>query len=71
MRHQVRRQNEDALVILELAQKDGNESVPLNARIISLSKEDICFVEQHDSFPPLSEFQDLCEPLFDMIRVSS
>jgi len=47
------RQDQDSLVVLELPQENGNDSVSGQVGVVSSGQEDVCFVEQEDAAPGL------------------
>lgn len=49
--HSISSKDHDALEILQLAEKDGHQSVVVEVLPFTTFKKDICFVKEEDSFP--------------------
>ena len=69
--HPVRRQDHDALEVLELAQEDGDEGVVREVVLGARFEENVGFVEEQDGFPAGDEVKDLREPVFEFLRVET
>jgi len=47
----VRGEEHDALEVLEVPEKDGDERVPDNVSWASFGKKDVCFIQEQDGIP--------------------
>ena len=61
-------QEEDALVVLEHAQEDGDEFVTLEVMRAALFEEDVRFVEQEDGVPFRAHLQHVRQRGLDAVR---
>jgi hypothetical protein len=71
LRYQVRGENQDALIILELAQEDRHKCIPCDVAAVPLGQEYICFVEQYDCLPLVCQFEHLREFRVDIVELRS
>lgn len=62
----VGRQQQYALVVLNFAEKDGYNRVPLDARNGALGQENVGLVEEENSLPVASELENVRQPLMDL-----
>ena len=69
--HSVRRQDHDALEVLELPEEDGDEGVVLQVVLGARFEEDVGFVEEEDGFPAGDQVEDLREADFEFFGVET
>lgn len=67
----VGRQKQDALEILELAQKDTNQCVARDFMQISLLEKHIGLVEEEDGAPGVADVEDLLQLRLQVSRVGA
>lgn len=65
----VRREEEDALVILEQAEEGGDERVAVDVVQGALLEEDVGLIEEEDGFPDGRDIEDARELLLEIARV--
>ena len=61
-------EEEDAFVVLEDAEEDGDEFVALQVVRAALFEEDVGFVEEEDGVPFAGHFEDVGKRGFDLVR---
>ncbi len=64
----VRRQEEQAVVVLEDAQEDGHERVALHVELGALREEDVGLVEQEDAVPEMGQPEHVGQRRLDLVR---
>ena len=69
--HSVRRQDHDALKVLELPEEDGDERVVLQVVLGARLEEDVGFVEEEDGFPAGDQVEDFREADFEFFGVET
>lgn len=69
--HSIRRQDHDALEILQLPQEDRDEGVVLEMMLGASFEKDVRFVEEEDGLPAGNEVQDLGESVFKLLGVEA
>lgn len=67
--NEVGRQNQDTLVVLQLAEEDGHDGVPDEIGGAASLQEHIGFVQQEHRIPHLRKFQHASEPAIDVFGV--
>ncbi|TFB02880.1 hypothetical protein CCMA1212_005256 [Trichoderma ghanense] len=64
----VGRQEEEAVVVLEDAEEDGDEGVARHVLLGALREEDVGLVEQQHAVPQVGQAEDVLEPGLDLVR---
>ena len=64
-------EEEDAFIVLEDAEEDGDEFVAFQVVRAALFEEDVGFVEEEDSVPFACHFEDVGQRGFHLVRVET
>ena len=61
----IRRQEQNALKVLKLAEEDADKSVPVDVMHVSLLQEDVRLIEKEDGAPGMADVKNLLQLLLE------